>query len=214
MRIVITDDGFLWNTDNPFLERYRDNVLVVCLGGRKTTDKYECFVYPFMQNWLDGGYGIDSPRYKLLASKGEELNEILGHDDDIVFLADINPESLYPFCVIRGLNKYNRLHLFAIEPFCFQSKGMIKGYSKMLSDLSALDSFFYYDSNEKLKELDRDNTMKDVFDQIQDDIKGFLTFFLECVCHMEKTQQYYDFSIGEFVPMETVFGRKGKAEES
>lgn len=48
MRLVITDTGFVWNQDNPFLEKYKDIVLVVCLGGKAVTDKYACFVSPFI----------------------------------------------------------------------------------------------------------------------------------------------------------------------
>lgn len=44
MLLVVTDKGKIWNHDNPYLEKYKDQVLVVCLGGKKVTDKYECFV--------------------------------------------------------------------------------------------------------------------------------------------------------------------------
>ena len=44
MLLVVTDKGDIWNHDNPYLEKYKDQVLVVCLGGKKVTDKYECFV--------------------------------------------------------------------------------------------------------------------------------------------------------------------------
>lgn len=46
MLIIVTDEGEFWNHRNPLLERYADSVLVVCLGGKKVTDQYRCFVPP------------------------------------------------------------------------------------------------------------------------------------------------------------------------
>ena len=35
MRIIVTDIGMIWNHENPFLEKYKDSVMVVCLEGKK-----------------------------------------------------------------------------------------------------------------------------------------------------------------------------------
>jgi len=50
MLLVVTDTGKIWNHKNPFLEKYKEQVLVVCLGGEKATDKYECFVPSSLSN--------------------------------------------------------------------------------------------------------------------------------------------------------------------
>ena len=99
MRLVITDTGFIWNQNNPFLDKYKDIVLVVCLCGKAVTDKYECFVSPFTEDDIVMGidtYGIEDRKFQKLASVGRELNVALGYHDDIVFLTDNQPSSLYP----------------------------------------------------------------------------------------------------------------------
>ena len=47
MRILVTDEGFVWNHKNPVLKEYKEEVLVVCLNGKAITDEYECFVSPY-----------------------------------------------------------------------------------------------------------------------------------------------------------------------
>ena len=51
MRVIITDTVFILNHDNPALEVFKDVLLVVCLEGKAVTDKYECFVSPYKQEW-------------------------------------------------------------------------------------------------------------------------------------------------------------------
>ena len=48
MRVIITDTAFIWNPDNPALEIFKNVLLVVCLEGKAVTDKYECFVSPYV----------------------------------------------------------------------------------------------------------------------------------------------------------------------
>lgn len=71
MRLVITDTGRIWNHDNPFLEKYKDIVLVICVDGKKVSDKYECFVSPYKAVGLGvDNFGIEDQRFKALASVG------------------------------------------------------------------------------------------------------------------------------------------------
>lgn len=49
MRIVIADTGNIWSQDNHFLERLKNIILIVCLNGRKVSNKYQCFVSPYRQ---------------------------------------------------------------------------------------------------------------------------------------------------------------------
>lgn len=44
MRIFVTDEGRCWNHENPILEKYAECVVVVCLNGKKVTDKYKCII--------------------------------------------------------------------------------------------------------------------------------------------------------------------------
>lgn len=121
MRIVITDTAHIWNHANAELEKYKDNVLVVCLNGKKITDKYECFVSPYKQVCMGtDSFGTETMRYKALKSVAGELNNRLYWWDSVLFLTDNNPESLYPFHVVKDLNEYNDYicslwHLFDLK---------------------------------------------------------------------------------------------------
>ena len=148
MRVIITDTAFIWNHDNPVLDAFKDVLLVVCLEGKAVTDKYECFVSPYKHVGMGiDKFGVDDQQYKALESVADDLNRNLQFHDDILFLTDGNPESLYPFYVIKDRNEYNSLHLCTVSPWKFEGKRRIQEHKDLLSDLSQLTSILYIDSN-------------------------------------------------------------------
>lgn len=206
MRLVITDTGRIWNHDNPFLEKYKDIVLVICVDGKKVSDKYECFVSPYKAVGLGlDNFGIEDQRFKALASVGGNLNYILGYHDDIVFLTDNEPCSLYPFYIIKELNEFNSLHLLAMPPLRFESKARMAGHTRMLSDLSGLDSFLYYDINDTLRKFGRQKTLNEFLGYVRDDLGRLLSRILNDIYHMEDGPCYFDFASGKYVPLRDGF---------
>ena len=132
MRIIVTDIAFLWNHKNPILERLKDIILVVCLEGKPVSDQYECFVSPYKHIGLGmDKFGIEAQKYKALESVADGLNRNLGYHDKILFLTDGNPESLYPFYVIKDRNQFNELHLCTISPWKFESDRRIKAHREL-----------------------------------------------------------------------------------
>lgn len=199
MRVVITDTAFIWNHDNPALEVFKDVLLVVCLEGKAVTDKYECFVSPYKHVGMGiDKFGVDDHRYKALESVADDLNRDLGYHDNILFLTDGNPESLYPFYVIKDRNELNRLHLCAVSPWNFESKRRIQGHKDLLLDLSQLTSILYIDSNKYLLNLDKDATMKDVMQRLEAD---YAALFPTVVNHIGELygRYYFDFASNSYV---------------
>lgn len=202
MRLVITDTGLIWNQNNPFLEKYKDIVLVVCLCGKAVTDKYECFVSPYKAVGMGiDKYGIEDSKFQTLASVGGKLNSELRYYDDIVFLSDNEPSTLYPFYVIKELNKYNRLHLVAMQPWKFESNRRIKGYRDMLSELSRLGSILYYDSDKVLGKLGDNATMPEAFDYITNDLGKMMPRFLNGIYDMHSVPCFFDFASMKYIPL-------------
>lgn len=121
MLIVITDVGNFWNHHNPVLEKYKRNVIVVCLNGEKVTDKYRCVVSPYRKETRLGmiEFGIHSKKFQALKSIKNELQQTYSYHDDIVFLTDNEPESLYPYLVLKDDEEYNHLHLWSFSPWEF-----------------------------------------------------------------------------------------------
>ena len=58
----------------------------------------------------------------------DDLNRKLGYHDEILFLTDRNPESLYPFYVIKDRNEFNGLHLCTISPWKFEGDRRITAH--------------------------------------------------------------------------------------
>ncbi len=209
MRLVITDTGFIWNQNNPFLEKYKDIVLVVCLLGKAVTDKYECFISPFTNNIGLGisEYGIEDRKMQALASVGRELNEKFGYHNKIVFLTDSQPSTLYPFYVIKELNQYNSLHLVAMSPWRFESRSRRKGYYEMLSDLSQLNSVLYYDNNKVLEILGTSITFSEAYSYITNDLGKIMPCFLNSIHTMRSGSYFFDFASMEYILLENGFDK-------
>ncbi|MFG6369768.1 MAG: hypothetical protein K1W16_15390 [Lachnospiraceae bacterium] len=210
MRLVITDTGFIWNQNNPFLDKYKDIVLVVCLCGKAVTDKYECFVSPFTEDDIVMGidtYGIEDRKFQKLASVGRELNVALGYHDDIVFLTDNQPSSLYPFYVIQELNQYNSLHLVTMLPLKFEASSRRKGHRELLSDLSKLDSILYYDMNKLLEILDGKTTLPQAYDYLKKLFGNIMPCFLNGIDTMDSKPCSFDFSAMKYIPLEGGFDK-------
>ncbi|MCI9079098.1 MAG: hypothetical protein HFH68_09295 [Lachnospiraceae bacterium] len=209
MKLVITDTGFIWNKDNPFLKKYKDSVLVVCLYGKAVTEQYECFVSPFAKkNDMIMGmdqYGIEDRKFQRLASVGEKLNAKLGCHDDIVFLTDAEPSTLYPFYVIKELNKHNSLHLVAVPPWKFESSSRKKGYREMLSALSQIHSVLYYDSEKVPKILGYGTTFTEAYTYITNDLGEMMPYFLNGIQDMRSGFHVFDFSRMKYILSENSF---------
>ena len=210
MRLVVTDTGFVWNQNNPFLEKYKDIVLVVCLGGKAVTDKYKCFVSPFTDDDVVIGtekYGIEDKKLQKLTSVGEELDAELGYHDDIVFLTDNQPSSLYPFYVVKELNYYNRLHLVAMPPWKFEHRPREKAYRELLSDLSKLNSILYYDSGKVLEKVERCKTIEMLYEYITNELGKMMPCFLNGIYTMHSNPCFFDFAAMKYVPLEDGFDK-------
>ena len=206
MRLLITDTGIIWNSNNSFLKKYKDIVLVVCLYGKKVSDEYECFISPYNAHFLGmDPYGAESLKFKALASVAESLNSNLSYHDDIVFLTDNEPTTLYPYYALENIIKYNRMHLVAMPPLYFEGKKRILGHRRLLADMSKLDAVLYYDINRKLEEFDKDKTLNEFIDLVIEELGNMMPRFLNGIHHMKERPCYFDFSSMEYVPLRNGF---------
>lgn len=210
MRLVITDTGYTWNIKNPFLKQFKDIVLVVCLNGKEVTDEYECFTVP-AEKYPAVGLGqipfSEGSDFRALESVAWSLSSRLTHNDDIVFLTDNEPSTLYPYYVLKEICMDNRLHLVANSPLHFMTKSDIKVHEFLLKDLSKLDSLFYYDTNKKVREMEGTNiTLWDFFEKtLVDELGKLMPRILNGIYHMENPPCFFDFASMEYVSLKGGF---------
>ena len=202
MRIVITDNNYIWHHQNPLLKQFKDILLVVCLDGRKVTDEYECFVSPLKANSLGMDCGVGGQKLLALESVAERLNSRLNFHQDIVFLADNTPESLYPYFALKDLNEYNRFHLCAIKPFKFEPLRVRKAYAELLQDLRPLSSFLYWDPDEQLAVDNKVNS-----EGFQKEYESLLPRVLNQIHHCDDWSKnyFFDFKTMEYIPVDEGF---------
>ena len=202
MRIIIPEESQIWTPDNPVLEPYKDIVLVVCMHGRKVTDNYECFVTEYAPVGLGMSFGITSAAYTSLQKAGPRLNDLLGFGEDVLFLTDGEPRSLYPYMVLKELNYNNHLHLFAIPPLSFESKSRKLQYETVTADLSTLDSVIILDSARILYSMDRKETLPDYFRKVRKESGELLPKVLWQIANRTWDKAYFDFHCMQYLPIE------------
>ncbi len=206
MILVVTDTGLIWNHLNPVVNQYKYALLVVCLNGKRVTDAYDCFVSPYKDIGAPvDRIGFEDPRFKALDSAGKYLNNILGDHEDVVFLTDVEPSTLYPFYVLKDRLEFNNAHLLVMPPFAFETNAERKVHFELLADLSKLDSFLYYDINEKLKTFDKGHTIDAFLDYVRSDLARLTPRVLNGIYHMEERPCYFDFSSETYVPLREGF---------
>ncbi len=208
MRLVITDTGMLWKHDNPILEQFKDIVLVVCLNGKPVADKYECFVVTNDDSDENSGhYTTDDRRLTALASVGIKLNRELRYHDDIVFLTDNDPSTLFPYYVLKNLNEYNHLHLITVSPWDFDGLRKKQFYYQLLSDLSPLSSLLLYDSNQARKACGETTTIGNLYGYIRTFFESNLIRILNGIYDKQYSETYFDFSSMSYIPIHEGFGK-------
>ncbi len=201
MRIVVTDSGLIWNHNNLFLKQFKNIVLVVCLEGKQVTEEYKCFVSPYQHVGMEiDEFGVESQKYKALESVASELKRELRYHDKIVFLTDGNPESLYPYYVIKDINEFNSLHLCTVSPWNFEEKRRVAAHRELLSDLSALKSICYIDSDSYLAKVDKGSNMKDVMQLVEKDYVDLMPRILNGIEELTE-DSYFDMASKSYVPV-------------
>ena len=164
MVIFVTDEGRYWNHENPLLEKYAECVVVVCLNGKKVTDKYSCVVVP--KEPITGlgmtDYSVLSSKFQALKGMQKDLRYNYSYHDDIVFLADAEPQSLYPYLVLKDDEEFNKMHLWCMSPWKFEGKRRREAYDELLQDTDKLTSLCYIDSDIILDKMDIRATMPDL----------------------------------------------------
>ncbi len=194
MIIFVTDEGRYWNHENPVLEKYAECVVVVCLNGKKVTDKYRCIVSPYE---FTGGlgmtdYSVLSHKYQALQSIYEELRHTYLYHDDIVFLTDPEPQSLYPYLVLKDDEGYNKMHLWCMSPWRFEGKYKKTSYNELVYDIDKLTSLHYVDGDKFLEQLDRNIAMSEAFSKCREWLNSMLPGALyEIENKMNWSERYY-----------------------
>ena len=205
MKIVITDSGILWHYGNPILKKYKDLVLMVCLYGSKVTDEYECFICPRKSVGLGMSMGVGSRVYNDLEDVAEELYDKLRFEDDILFLTDGDPASLYPYYIIKNRRHHMNIHLWASPPLSVEGKFRMKAHEGMLSDLSGVKSVCYIDTQDYLK-----NEYKNFgafLEDVQNYFEEIFPIVLDGISKLEN-ESYFDLASKTYIPLGKISGEE------
>lgn len=207
MVIFVTDVGMYWNHEIPILEKYADSVVVVCVDGKKVTDKYKCIVSPYKATILGMDSSMQSERYRALESIREELRHAYTFHDDILFLTDNVPESLYPYIILKDMGEYNRLHLWCMSPWKMEPIKRRKDHRELLHDISNLNSLLYIDNDMILKSLAKDATIADLHLYCQNlyaEMLPQVIYEIDTKLNPDK-KYYYDLKIGRYIEIDNSY---------
>lgn len=216
MLIFVTDEGRFWNHKNPILEKYADCVIVICLNGEAVTDKYKCIVSPYKPDVHLGmtDYSVLSQKYKALKSIEEQIREEYYYHDDLVFLTDSEPQSLYPYLVLKDDEEFNKIHLWCMSPWQFESKKRREAFFELLHDIDKLNSIHYVDADEYLESLDRRTTMPEAIEKCQEWLNSMLPSALYEIDSKLRwgERYYYDLKAKRYISTDKAYSMIFKAK--
>lgn len=211
MKYVITDAGLLVNHNSKFLETVIEDVIVV-VSDRSTVvrDKYRVIKCCIIQMGLgmDGERGKNSRRYRTIQANIEQLIAEFSEDEDILFLTDNNPESLYPLLAAKKFAQKYRFHLWAMTPLYFEGSRRIKVYEELMSDLGFLRSIILFDSGKMLGELDRRTTMPQFIKYMNnhfDKCFSYVCFQIKELRWCKNKKYFYSFETNQFIEVRDGF---------
>ena len=209
MLIVVTDEGRFWNHTTPILEKYANCVLVVCLNGKEVSTKYKCFVSPYNKTLGLGMLDVSmtGQKYAALETVASELSRKFGYHDDILFLTDNEPQSLFPYLATKRHTEFNNIHLWTMSPWVFDTQKNQKDYWDLLYDLTDLQSLLFVDSSEILKQMDKSAHITDLYKTCSDYFENLLPSVVYEIGHkpFEFRKSYYDLSINRYVEIENSY---------
>lgn len=210
MVIFVTDEGRYWNHKNPILEKYADCVVVVCLNGEEVTDKYKCVVSPYKHVGLGmTDYSVLSNKFEALKSVWPELRLNYGYHDDLVFLTDSEPQSLYPYLVLKDKEIHNRMHLWCMEPWEFEGKHRTQAFAELIQDIDKLMSIHYIGVCDCLELLDSNASMSEMVSSCGEWLNEMLPSALYEI--NEKLQwgkrYYYDLKVRRYISTDNSYSK-------
>ena len=166
----------------------------MCLNGKKVTDKYRCIVSPYNPSLQLGAedYSVLSSKYKALESIKKKLRYTYTYHDNIVFLTDGEPQSLYPYLVLKDDEKYNKIHLWCMSPWSYEVRKRRNTFFELLLVIVKLTSIHYVDADEFLKTIERRIPMSEVIKRCQEWLNSMLPGALfEIDNKMKRSERYY-----------------------
>ena len=172
MKIIVTEEGMLWNDQVPTLMEYAKDVIVISYymsepQNHDSKYKYLDIKIPAMLGMDENG-GMTSTRYRALADNIDGLRKMIDWDQNILILSDNSICSLFPYKLLQSLNERYRLHLWTIAPLRFEARRKIVTYYEMIADLSNTESVLAMKL--EISEEHRKMTMAQYLEHIQKQI--------------------------------------------
>lgn len=215
MYLVVTDCGSFWNHNNPVLKKYKSSVIVVCLRGKPVTDEYKCFVSTYKGEYEIKGRGHTPPQerqeYTDLAENADELIDMFGYHNDVVFLTDYSVESLFPYWAVIDKKSYNRYHLCAFPdtPEFLAKERFIRKTSdgfKNLRSIMMLDESVIrnYENREQ-------NVFQGFLEYLQKYYEKLFPRMLNGINDMTE-KSYFDFKLMKYIPISEGYNEIAKSK--
>lgn len=151
MKYISPLNSAIWGKENAALSRRSNDVIFVSIDSENEVPEsidHGRILHCCLPHGADG---INRDRYKAVFDSSERLLELIGNDSVIV-LADMEPESLYPYKLLQSQSNHIKdLHVIGYMPWKFYSVEKKHGYEFLLKDLSNSRSAAFFDVDAMLK---------------------------------------------------------------
>lgn len=205
MKIMLSEEGTIWNDSISILERYAEDVVVISYYTGKPKKHIRPYKYIDVKipNMLghDDGNGLRSLRFHALEEYFFqyfcELLDVFG--DAILILTDNNPISLLPYKALQLLECDLDIHLWSISPFSFSPKKEKESYYELVKDLSGTISVL--NMRLELSEEHRGMVYPQYIERIQKEVSElFPSVYYQTSRIIDRDRNYFfDFRKGSYI---------------
>lgn len=195
MKIIISSPNMFWDVNMNCMKNIKNDIILLQFEQAQQPDD----VFSIDVSVHVHGLGQE-PRNnrggRQYIEVKRHLMKILRHikeGEDVLVLADVNPQSVIIFDVLRTMTdgKNFKLHFWGIIPFRFDSIHRKTTYLELLNGSGRIKSLYIKNADDILKNVARRTTLSQVFEIMRDSLESEFITVLDSIGTFKKELTYF-----------------------
>lgn len=195
MKIIISSPNAFWNTDMECMKNIKKDIILLQFEKVQKIDSvYTIDVsVPVYGLGQEPGKNRGGRHYVEVKKHLSEILQYIGSGEDVLVLADINPQSVIIFDLLRTMTdgKNFKLHFWGIVPFHFEAKHRKTTYLDLLDGKGRVKSLHIKYADDFIATVDRRSTMSQVLEKIKHDLEIEFPVVLNAIGAFKSDLMYF-----------------------
>lgn len=195
MKIIISSPNAFWNIDMECMKNIKKDIILLQFEEVQKIDSVYTIdvsvpAYGLGQN---PGKNRGGRNYVEVKKHLPEILQYIERGEDVLILADINPQSVIIFDLLRMMTdgKNFKLHFWGIVPFHFEVKHRKTTYLDLLNRKGRVKSLHIKYADDFLATVDRRSTISQVLEKIKHDLEMEFPAVLNAIDTFKSDLMYF-----------------------